>query len=109
MACNQAIEGEASGKVAKAWPMTFRSTTFVLKIVPVENIRFEAIAYAAHVTWTALQKNQLVINEAQTSAKKTTAKFGEQVTCATPTSERIAAGFVDSAAECSTSGLAREC
>ena len=60
----------------------------MLKIVPVENIRFEAIAYAAHVTWTALQKNQLVINEAQTSAKKTTAKFGEQVTGATPTSER---------------------
>ena len=48
MACNQAIEGEASGKVAKAWPMTFRSTTFVLKIVPVENIRFEASAHAAH-------------------------------------------------------------
>ena len=68
----------------------------MLKIVPVENIRFEAIAYAAHVTWTALQKNQLVINEAQTSAKKTTAKFGEQVTGATPTSERIAAVFVDS-------------
>ena len=41
-------------------------------------------------------ENQLVINGAQTSAKKIAAKFGEQVTCATPTSERITAGFVDS-------------
>ena len=79
--CSDATTGGAVDNVLKCWRKAFCSTVFVFKVVAPEMIRFSAmnlrgkeISDAASVTWTALQKVQVVINEAQLMANPTSPK-----------------------------------
>ncbi|CAK0851057.1 unnamed protein product, partial [Prorocentrum cordatum] len=95
----------AQAGMGQGWPWRWFGSA--PKLIDIENIRFEsmnlrekAIGDAATVTWTALQKVQIVMNEAarmqHPSAKKVAAQFEKRVNFA-PSSEKFAEGFVDAA------------
>ena len=106
-ACGAAIEAGAYDEVVASWRKAFTSTIFCFRVIGMDQVRFEAmnlrektINDAAVVTWTALQKIQVVMNEAALmtapTAAKVAATFEKKVSCASA-SEKFSAAFVDSA------------
>ena len=91
--------------MGQRWPRRWSGSA--PKLISIDSVRFESmnlrektISDAAAVTWTALQKVQIVMNEAammqNPSAKRVAAQFEKKVTFAV-NSEKFADGFVDAA------------
>ena len=83
--CGAAIEAGESDEVMLSWRKAFCSTIFIFRLVPVDMIRFEVMNLrkktlndAKEETWTALQRVQAVVSEAQLMTNPTAARVSVQ-------------------------------